>query len=129
MQYHINSIVCRHLQNINCNSPVTGASQDGSQDGDDDDEADISLATSIESQHVRKDVLMGHLLALATMEGGAGLPTHSLPQLAGMLSRKGLLPTWVQWSLAHQPALFDRAFHKLFSEVGEVYGCSSGGPI
>jgi hypothetical protein len=30
----------------------------------------------------------------------------------------GLLPKWVQWALMQQPALFNRAFRRLFAQVG-----------
>lgn len=30
---------------------------------------------------------------------------------------KGLLPKWVQWALTQQPALFDRAFRRLFAQA------------
>ena len=29
----------------------------------------------------------------------------------------GLLPKWVQWALTQQPALFNRAFRRLFAQV------------
>ncbi len=40
-----------------------------------------------------------------------------MPALAASLSGKGLMPKWVQWSLTQQPALFNKAFERLFSEV------------
>ena len=60
---------------------------------------------------------MGHLLSLATQTSPAGLPSHALPALAASLSGKGLMPKWVQWSLTQQPALFNKAFERLFSEA------------
>ena len=60
---------------------------------------------------------MGHLLSLATQSSPSGLPAHALPALAASLSGKGLMPNWVQWSLTQQPALFNKAFERLFSEV------------
>lgn len=44
-------------------------------------------------------------------------PHHSLPALAEALCAKGLLPKRVQWSLTHQPALFDTAFDRLLSKA------------
>lgn len=34
-----------------------------------------------------------------------------------MPQARGLLPKWVQWALTQQPALFDRAFRRLFAQV------------
>lgn len=42
--------------------------------------------------------------------------------LAASLQRRGPLATWVQWSLTQQPALFDRAFQRLFARVGCALG-------
>lgn len=70
-----------------------------------------------EREQIRRDLLMGHLLSLATQSSPAGLPSHALPALAAALTSKGLMPKWVQWALTHQPALFNKAFERLFSEV------------
>ena len=77
-----------------------------------------------EREQIKRDLLMGHLLSLATQSSPAGLPSHALPALAASLSAKGLMPKWVQWSLTHQPALFDKAFERLFSEVCTCYAAS-----
>ena len=73
-----------------------------------------------EREQIKRDLLMGHLLSLATQNSPAGLPSHALPALAASLSGKGLMPKWVQWSLTHQPALFNKAFESLFCEVRGV---------
>lgn len=70
-----------------------------------------------EREQIKRDLLMGHLLSLATQNSPSGLPSHALPALAASLSGKGLMPKWVQWSLTQQPALFNKAFERLFSEV------------
>lgn len=45
-------------------------------------------------------------------------PAGSLPVVARSLQQTKLLPPWAQWLLTHQPALFDRAFRRLFgSEI------------
>lgn len=56
------------------------------------DEEDEDGETSRED--IKKDLLLGHLLALAAQEGGA--PPHALPALAASLAATGLLPRWVQ---------------------------------
>ena len=66
---------------------------------------------------------MGHLLTLATSEGGLGLPQHALPTIAAALAARDLLPRWVQWALTQQPQLFDRAFARLFSMVSHCASC------
>ncbi|KAK9906778.1 hypothetical protein WJX75_007809 [Coccomyxa subellipsoidea] len=80
-------------------------------------------------EDIKKDLLLGHLLGLLT-EGGEGMPAHALPALASSLADTGLLPRWVQVSLVQQPALFDRAFQRLFSkELAKVAAETSlGGP-
>ena len=73
-----------------------------------------------EREQIKRDLLMGHLLSLATQNSPSALPSHALPALAASLSGKGLMPKWVHWSLTHQPALFNRAFESLFSQVRGV---------
>lgn len=95
--------------------PTTGASEaseSGSQASD-----DAGSSGQVEREQIKRDVLMGHLLSLATQGTAANLPSHSLPALAEALCAKGLMPKWVQWSLTHQPALFNTAFDRLFSKV------------
>ena len=91
----------------------------GSQDDTDtgSQASEDTPARRSEHEQIKRDVLMGHLLNLAMQGSPAGLPSHALPALAASLSSKGLLPKWVQWSLTQQPALFDKAFERLFSEV------------
>ena len=78
-----------------------------------------------EREQIRRDLLMGHLLSLATQNSPSGLPSHALPALAASLSGKGLMPNWVQWSLTHQPALFNKAFERLFTEVCDTVSTGS----
>lgn len=70
-----------------------------------------------EHEQIKRDLLMGHLLTLATQTSPTGLPSHALPALAASLAGKGLMPKWVQWSLTQQPALFNKAFERLFNQV------------
>jgi hypothetical protein len=43
--------------------------------------------------------------------------TNTLTYYSDVQAR-GLLPKWVQWALTQQPALFNRAFRRLFAQVG-----------
>lgn len=91
----------------------------GSADQDDSasQASEDTPARRSEREQIKRDLLMGHLLSLATQSSPSGLPAHALPALAASLSGKGLMPKWVQWSLTQQPALFNKAFERLFSEV------------
>jgi len=91
----------------------------GSPDEDDtaSQASEDTPARRSEREQIKRDLLMGHLLSLATQSSPSGLPAHALPALAASLSGKGLMPKWVQWSLTQQPALFNKAFERLFSEV------------
>lgn len=62
--------------------------------GNSDDEEDAEEAVR-SREDIKKDLLLGHLLALLT-EGGEGMPAHALPALASNLAETGLLPRWVQ---------------------------------
>lgn len=92
--------------------------------GDEDEEE--------EREELRKELLVGHLLCMVTGSGvatgpggavpGAGLsvsggplPPQTLPAVADMLHRQGLVPRWLAWALKHQPAMFNRAFSRLFA--------------
>ncbi|CAL8462314.1 g1847 [Coccomyxa elongata] len=99
-----------------------GSSVAGSEEKDED-------AAERSHNDIKKDLLLGHLLGLLT-EGGEGMPAHALPALAASLADSGVLPRWVQVSLVQQPALFDRAFQRLFSkELARVAAeTSAGGP-
>jgi len=72
-----------------------------------------------EREQLRKELLLGHLLSMA-MSGaggsGAPLPLHALPAVIGMLQALSLIPRWLAWTLINQPALFDKAFSRLFAE-------------
>ncbi len=46
-----------------------------------------------------------------------GAPVHAMPSIAAHLREQGLLPKWVERLLLTQPALFDRAFERLFAQV------------
>ncbi|KAL0052345.1 hypothetical protein WJX82_000639 [Trebouxia sp. C0006] len=91
---------------------------EGSSDEDDtaSQASEDTPARRSEREQIKRDLLMGHLLSLATQSSPSGLPAHALPALAASLSGKGLMPNWVQWSLTQQPALFNKAFERLFSE-------------
>lgn len=72
-----------------------------------------------EREQFRKELLLGHLLSMATScAGGSGapLPLHALPAVIGMLQALSLIPRWLAWTLINQPALFDKAFSRLFAE-------------
>lgn len=73
-----------------------------------------------EREQIRRELLLGHLLTLAASGGNAAVPPHALPAVASMLQAQGLLPKWVGWTLTQQPALFDRAFQRLFAQVGAM---------
>ncbi len=94
----------------------------GSPDEDDSTSqaSEDTPARRSEHEQIKRDLLMGHLLSLVTQSSPSGLPSHALPALAASLSGKGLMPKWVQWSLTHQPALFNKAFERLFSEVSSA---------
>lgn len=95
---------------------VTAGSSDASDSGSQASEEGAPTEQS-EREQIKRDVLMGHLLSLATQGTASSLPSHALPALAEALCNKGLMPKWVQWSLTHQPALFNTAFDRLFSKV------------
>ena len=92
-------------------------------DADSDSEEEPEDERS-EREQIKKDLIMGHLLTLATSEGGSGLPQHALPTIAAALAARDLLPRWVQWALTQQPQLFDRAFGRLFNMVSHCASCS-----
>lgn len=66
---------------------------------------------------LRRDVMLGRLVQLTSVDAGGPLPSASLPLLAEQLQSAGLLPRWVAACLAHKPSLFDKAFTLLFKEV------------
>ncbi|KAF5838607.1 hypothetical protein DUNSADRAFT_2516 [Dunaliella salina] len=89
------------------------------------------------SQDLRLHLLLGHLLVLATTGGLAhGLPSqpppglrhtepaaqgaldapNPLPAIVEDLRKRRLLPRWIATLLMTQPAWFETAFHKQFSE-------------
>ena len=75
--------------------------------------------TDSEREQLRRELLLGHLLTLSAGGGaGSAVPPHALPAVAASLAAEGLIPKWLAWSLAHQPALFDRAFQRVFAQVG-----------
>ncbi|DBA86090.1 TPA: hypothetical protein ACH3X1_005610 [Trebouxia sp. C0004] len=102
---------------------------EGSPDEDDtaSQASEDTPARRSEREQIKRDLLMGHLLSLATQSSPSGLPAHALPALAASLSGKGLMPKWVQWSLTQQPALFNKAFDRLFSEEMKQGQGGSGG--
>lgn len=65
---------------------------------------------------IRQELFLGHLLTLAASSGA--VPPHALPSIAGMLQAEGLIPKWLAYTLTQQPALFDRAFQRVFQQVG-----------
>jgi hypothetical protein len=58
---------------------------------------------------LRRELLLGRLLLA---QSGAA----ELPAVADDLAARGLLPKWLAWALAHQPALVERAFRRLAAE-------------
>ena len=74
------------------NQPVAAYCAGG---GSDDDEDGSGEEGGTSREDIKKDLLLGHLLALAAQEGGT-MPPHALPILAASLAATGLLPRWVQ---------------------------------
>ena len=77
---------------------------------------------------MRQELFLGHLLTL--LAGSGAVPPHALPSVAADLQARGLLPKWLAFTLTQQPALFDRAFQRVFHKVrrggahaGRVYVC------
>lgn len=68
--------------------------QDSSADGI-SEAADSEGDEEQSREDIRRDLLLGHLLALLT-EGRENVPAHALPALASSLADSGLLPRWVQ---------------------------------
>ena len=98
-----------------CHPPAlagAGATPEGSEAGE---AAGPPLAAE-DRQLIRQELLLGHLLTLAASSGA--VPPHALPSIAGMLQAEGLMPKWLAFTLTQQPALFDRAFHRVFHQVG-----------
>ena len=95
-----------------CTPAGAGATPEGSEAGE---AAGPPLAAE-DRQLIRQELLLGHLLTLAASSGT--VPPHALPSIAGMLQAEGLMPKWVAFTLTQQPALFDRAFHRVFHQVG-----------
>ncbi|KAK9811583.1 hypothetical protein WJX72_006503 [[Myrmecia] bisecta] len=91
---------------------MEGSSEHTDEESDDED----ASVSDPEKEQIRRDMLTGHLLALATSGGSSSLPPQALPSLAAALTARGLMPKWVQWTLTQQPALFERAFQRLFVE-------------
>jgi hypothetical protein len=102
-----------------CHPPAlagAGATPEGSEAGE---AAGPPLAAE-DRQLIRQELLLGHLLTLAASSGA--VPPHALPSIAGMLQAEGLMPKWLAFTLTQQPALFDRAFHRVFHQVGWLAG-------
>ena len=104
-------------------SPIAAGPPEDDANSDSEEEPEDERS---EREQIKKDLIMGHLLTLATSEGGSGLPQHALPTIAAALAARDLLPRWVQWALTQQPQLFDRAFARLFNMVGHCASCSQG---
>ena len=68
-------------------------------------------------EQLRRELLTGHLLMLAAGGSAATLPVHALPAVASMLQQQGLIPKWLAVTLTQQPALFEKAFQRMFLEV------------
>lgn len=81
------------------------------------DDQDLEEDDICEADKVRRDLFMGYLLKLVTSGNTGRMPVHSLPILSAHLQSKNLLPRWVQWIVTQRPALFNRAFSKLFAQV------------
>lgn len=98
-------------------SSLAGEFESASEAADGDRDATVSVIDDeAEREQLRRELLMGHLLSMATGGAGATLPPHALPAVTSMLQSLSLLPRWLAWSLSNQPSLFDRAFTRLFAE-------------
>jgi translation initiation factor 2-alpha kinase 4 len=75
---------------------------------------------------IRQELFLGHLLTLAASSGA--VPPHALPSLAGALQAQGLIPKWLAFTLTQQPALFDRAFQRVFHKVPPGWLGAGWGP-
>lgn len=84
------------------------------------DEQDIEEDVIGEEDKVRRDMFMGYLLKLVTSGNTTQMPMHSLPILSAHLQSRNILPRWVQWIITQRPAVFNRAFSKLFAEVSRI---------
>jgi hypothetical protein len=93
----------------------SSSTSSSSSDSDDSSSSSSSSSGDEEADSVRLQLLLGHLLSLAT-SGGGPLQPGMLPTLAGHLQAAGLLPRWVLSLLTRQPELFDKAFSRLFKE-------------
>lgn len=103
-----------------CRTRLLAAGSDGGSEAGD---STLGLLESeSDREQIRRELLLGHLLLLAT-RGGA-LPAHALPVVADMLQQQGLVPKWLAWTLTQQQPLFDRAFRRLFAQ--ELQGSAGG---
>eukprot|EP00884_Botryococcus_braunii_P014774 jgi/Botrbrau1/23298/Bobra.0102s0039.1 len=91
------------------------AVDDGGSESDGDNGGNSDEDDNMDRDQVKKDLLLGHLLTLATEGDGAGLPRHALPALASSLVAQGLLPRWTAQTMTHHPKLFERAFQRVFA--------------
>jgi serine/threonine protein kinase/histidyl-tRNA synthetase len=110
----------RDKNNTTTTARIPELSTSGASGGGDDDTSSMNvIEDENEREQLRKELLVGHLLSMATSGaggGGAPLPLHALPAVIGMLQALSLIPRWLAWTLINQPALFDKAFSRLFAE-------------
>jgi len=101
----------------------SGTTPDGSEAG----EAGAGLAALSEEDRslIRQELFLGHLLTLVGASGA--VPPHALPSIAAHLQTGGLIPKWLAFTLTQQPALFDRAFSRVFHQVGGCWWVLVGG--
>ncbi|KAK9831407.1 hypothetical protein WJX81_002476 [Elliptochloris bilobata] len=100
---------------------LDGRSERGSESGGGADTEEDAPAR----EQVRRDLLLGHLMLLAT----EGTGPHALNALAARLAEGGLLPRWVHLTLTQHPDLFYRAFRRMFrAEVDMWAGTAASDP-
>ena len=71
----------------------------------------------VEMTKFKTEVLVGHLLRVATTGRTGPFPRDAFPFLCAELREKGILPDWLHWMLTTRPALFNKLFHKFFQQV------------
>ncbi|KAL4429633.1 hypothetical protein ABPG77_008682 [Micractinium sp. CCAP 211/92] len=92
-----------------------GATPDGSEAGE---ALGVGGLAEEDRAVIRQELFLGHLLTLAASSGA--VPPHALPSIAARLQAEGLLPKWLAFTLTQQPALFDRAFQRVFHQELEA---------
>ncbi|PSC69649.1 putative serine threonine-kinase GCN2 isoform B [Micractinium conductrix] len=92
-----------------------GATPEGSEAGEG---AGLPGLADDDRALIRQELFLGHLLTLAASTGV--VPPHALPVITQHLQADGLIPKWLAFTLTQQPALFDRAFQRMFHKELEA---------